>query len=230
MSKECKGGNIMKNPYSVAGELYSMLSAIPEYNEKMNLCVGCTQNNPHHKYDVAEHINMTVEAAVYSHNANVNVVLAAALHDIEKPSTKTTVDGVDKFLHHAEKSAETAKVILEKLEELVKDKYDKIPFDSEWIVWLIKHHEIMDVVSMKTMRKWCKVRDNLDDLWTLRICDISAQSDYQKGEKLNVVTRNCGLERNARAQNILAEITQPIKDHPELVKAGYDALKDFMRR
>lgn len=217
--------NPYKNPYVVAEELYSMLSAIPEYNEKMNLCVGCTQNNPYHKYDVAEHINMTVQSALYSCNTNVNVVLAAALHDIEKPSTKTTVDGVDKFLHHAEKSAETAKVILEKLEELVKDKYDQTPFDTDWIVWLIKHHEITGALSMKTMKKWCKVRDSLEDLWTLRSADIDAQSDYLKIEKLNIFTHNCALERKVRAQNILAEITQPIKDHPELIKAGYDALK-----
>ncbi|MGL5764895.1 MAG: HD domain-containing protein, partial [Sarcina sp.] len=71
-----------------------------------------TQNHPHHIYNVAEHTIVAMENVPKD-----NVLrLAALLHDIGKPVTKTTdKKGIDHFYGHPEKGVEMAKKILKNL-------------------------------------------------------------------------------------------------------------------
>jgi len=64
-----------------------------------------------HLYDVLEH---NIKTAAYIRN-NLNLRLAALLHDVGKPRTLVEVEGVRSFPAHDKKSAEMAEEILKRL-------------------------------------------------------------------------------------------------------------------
>ena len=67
------------------------------------------QNNPHHKYDVWTHTLKAFENTPASELHRISVLF----HDIGKPFVKTTdKKGTDHFKLHQQKSADLAKVIL----------------------------------------------------------------------------------------------------------------------
>ena len=154
------------------------------YKTIMSRCYETEQNNPHHIYNVGNHIDAVV-AYIPADKKDEIVVMSAMLHDIGKPDVKDTKpDGTDRFVGHAKRSAEIAAPIL-----------DEIGFGEEEkqaILWIVEHHEVGDPVKPKTMRKWLKeaTKETIVRLFILRIADIEGQSDYQKSEKLAVVKTN----------------------------------------
>jgi tRNA nucleotidyltransferase (CCA-adding enzyme) len=151
----------------------------------MSRCYETEQNNPHHIYNVGEHIDAVVSHIPTDMKDDEILVMAAMLHDIGKPDVKETkADGTDRFVGHAKRSAEVSAPILDEIglgEE-----------ESKQILWIIEHHEIGDPVKAKTMKKWLKetTKEIIAKLFVLRYADIEGQSEYQKSQKLAVVRQN----------------------------------------
>ena len=155
------------------------------YRNIMSRCYETEQNNPHHIYNVGEHINAVVDHIPTDMRDDEVLVMSAMLHDIGKPDVKETKpDGTNRFVGHAKRSAEIAAPIL--------DEIGVGDAEKQAILWIVEHHEVGDPVKPKTMRKWLNevTKETITRLFILRIADIEGQSDYQKSEKLAVVRQN----------------------------------------
>ncbi|WP_026507418.1 CCA tRNA nucleotidyltransferase [Butyrivibrio sp. MC2013] len=151
---------------------------LPELDE----AIACDQNTPHHQWNVGEH---SLRAAETIRNDKI-LRLSMLLHDIGKPSCKTTDEaGIDHFKGHAEVGAEMANNILRRL------KMDNASIKK--ICLLVRYHDIMMKTEPtdKLVRKMLSVigPENLDDLISVKKADVSAQSSYMQEEKL------LGIER-----------------------------------
>jgi len=141
------------------------------------------QNNPHHVYNVGIH---TLYAMA---NIENDLVLrwTMLLHDIGKPSTKTTDGyGVDHFYGHPEKSEEIARIILSRL------KFDNKTLKE--ILHLIRHHDRNIGTNENSVRKAVAVIGEhlFEKYLKIREADISAQSpDFYESSmaKLKKVTQ-----------------------------------------
>lgn len=157
-----------------AYELGLLRQFLPELSE----CMECGQNNPHHCLSVGDHILCAVKAA----RRDKVLRLALLLHDIAKPQVKTTDEnGIDHFHGHAARSAALADRILRDL------KYDNQT--REAAVRLIAWHDRNLGDSLPEIRKSIS---ELGEEWFLpllevKTSDVEAQSDYQRGEKLDKI-------------------------------------------
>ena len=81
---------------------------LPEFDA----CMETPQHNPHHCWNVGEHILQTLTGV----EKNKALRWAALLHDMGKPATRTTDEqGIDHFHGHAKLGAEMANGILRRL-------------------------------------------------------------------------------------------------------------------
>ncbi len=149
---------------------------MPEFDR----CFDTPQNNPHHAYNVGDHIIKSVEAVEGSKVLRITMLL----HDIEKPSCRTTDEkGVDHFKCHAERGAETAVAILKRL------KFDRDTMDT--VGHLIKFHDYRFPAEKKNVRR--AVNKIGEDLFTsfieIKRADTIAQSDYLQTEKFEWIDR-----------------------------------------
>lgn len=100
------------------------------------------QNNPHHIYDVYEHIVHSVVEAPQ----DLHIRLALMFHDIAKPLTYTEDEGgVGHFYGHASEGAEMSKEIMKRM----RMDNDTIASVSE----LIASHDMATSTSLKTIRR-----------------------------------------------------------------------------
>jgi tRNA nucleotidyltransferase (CCA-adding enzyme) len=133
------------------------------------------QNNPHHMYNVGEHL---MHAVINVRN-DKSLRIAALLHDIGKPDTKTTDEnGIDHFHGHVEKSEELAAKILKRLK-----------FDNDTITKVrkyVKYHDLTVEPTQKALRRAVnKIGiDYFPQVLEIRRADTLAQSDYKRLEKL----------------------------------------------
>ena len=155
------------------------------YKIIMSRCYETEQNNPHHIYNVGEHIDQVVSHIPADKKDDETLMMSAMLHDIGKPDVKETKDdGTDRFIGHAKRSAEIAAQILDEIGMNEEEK--------QAILWIVEHHEVGDPVKAKTVKKWLKetTKETVTRLFVLRIADIEGQSEYNKSEKLDVVKAN----------------------------------------
>ena len=147
---------------------------LPEFDR----CMETEQNNPYHCYTVGEHIiKVMTEIA-----PTVQLRYAALLHDIEKPSVKTTDSkGIDHFVGHPAKSADTAQAVMRRLK-----------FDNKSIAkvkLLAKYHDFgigfSDLPTEKQMRHFLAKLgpENTEDFFALKHADMAGQSDYRLAER-----------------------------------------------
>ena len=130
--------------------------------------IGCEQGGIH-AYDVYEHLLRTLQGAA-DKGFSTEVRMAALLHDIGKPATRT-VGGKNKeysFFGHEVVGSRMARKILKRL---------RLPRDfSENVVNLVRWHMFFsdpDEITLAAVRRTI-VRigeDHIDDLLNLRICD-----------------------------------------------------------
>lgn len=114
---------------NVENVLLKYKKIIFEIIPELSNCDGFDQKNPHHIYNVYEHIVKSVAVAPNE----LAVRLALLLHDIAKPQCFfTDENGVGHFYGHDKKSAETARKILRRL------KCDNTTLDD--VVFLIENH------------------------------------------------------------------------------------------
>lgn len=133
------------------------------------------QNHPHHIYNVGEHL---MQCLLHT-RADKSLRLAALLHDIGKPQTKTTdADGTDHFHGHVEVSEHMAAAILKRLK-----------FDNDTITKVrkyVKYHDYNAEPNAKAVRRAVNKigEEYFPQVLELRRADTLGQSTYQQAEKL----------------------------------------------
>ncbi len=160
---------------------------LPEFDRMMET----GQNNPHHRYGVGEHCL----AAAVRIRPDPALRLAALLHDVGKPETKTSgEDGRDHFYGHAARGAELAKKILRRL------KFDNDTADR--VVRLVREHDRKIGLTPAQMRRAInRVGEDLfPDLFDLKEADLLAQSGYCREAKAEELKRLRTLYEEVRAK------------------------------
>ena len=144
---------------------------IPEITVMFNF----NQNNIHHLYDLWQH-TLTALGTI---EPNPILRMTMLLHDIGKPSVKTTDNsGQSHFQGHQLESKKIADKILHRL---------RLPSDFiNKTLLLIEYHDVRFNGSKKLMKKVMNVlgTDLTKQLLEVEHADISAQSEYQREEKL----------------------------------------------
>ncbi len=129
--------------------------------------IGCAQNTKYHCYDVFEH----TMAAFDNTPMQLEVRLAALLHDIGKPLCKTTDSkGVDHFKGHQEKGAQLARNIFNRLktDNYIKDRVCRL---------IDVHDEDLSVDKVDIRKRLSKYGYSfLCDLFYLQIGDSVAHA------------------------------------------------------
>ena len=182
-----------------------LLSPHPDYVREA-YCLGITkvilpeldkafatgQNNPHHIYTVGEHLmNCLLHV-----RADKALRIAAFLHDIGKPETKTTDDtGVDHFYGHVERSEEIAVRILRRLK-----------FDNDTIEKAgryIRYHDYSIEPTPKAVRRAVNKigTDCFAQVLEIKHADTLAQSDYLREQKLTLLSQISDIYKEIMEQN-----------------------------
>ncbi len=144
---------------------------LPELKE----CDNFKQITAHHRYDVLTHILKTLKFAP----KNEEIRFALLFHDIAKPKCHTTDKaGISHFNGHPAESAYIAAEILK-----------RFSFPSDFIKkvsLLIKYHDVrFEKPRLHIKRLLSKLDvDDLRSLLVIQRCDILAQSEYLRTEKL----------------------------------------------
>lgn len=142
----------------------------PEFDRMMET----EQHNPHHCYTVGEHtLHALAETA-----PDKTLRLAALLHDVGKPATRTADGaGVDHFYGHAEAGAGIARTVLRRL------KFDNETADR--VVRLVRAHDVKIEPGRKYMRRALHRlgTDLFPALFDLKEADLKAQSAYEREKK-----------------------------------------------
>ena len=144
---------------------------LPEFDAMMQT----TQENPHHKYSVGEHVIKAIEGV----RADKVLRLAMLFHDIAKPRTKTMDEkGIAHFFGHDESGVEITKQIMKRL------KFDNDTTNK--VVKLVLYHDYRMPAKARNVRKAMnKIGEELFPYYLeVRQADTLAQSDYQLEEKL----------------------------------------------
>lgn len=138
------------------------------------------QNHPHHMYNVGEHL---MQCLLHT-RADKSLRIAALLHDIGKPCTKTTdEDGIDHFHGHVEVSEQMAVDILKRLK-----------FDNDTITKVqkyVKYHDYNAEPNAKAVRRAINKigEEYFLQVLELRRADTLAQSAYLQKEKLERIDK-----------------------------------------
>ncbi len=135
----------------------------------------CVQNNPWHIYNVYDHIIHAVDAAP----KDEIIRLTMLLHDIGKPSVKTTDEkGIDHFKFHAPVGADIAKKVLKRF-KVSNEVYDKV-------ITLIRYHQGVENVDDIRVKRWlAKIgSDYTKALFKVRISDLYAHNPDKIGYEL----------------------------------------------
>ena len=138
------------------------------------------QNNPHHMYTVGEHL---MHCLMHT-RADRCLRIAALLHDIGKPASKTTdTDGIDHFHGHVEIGEQMACEILRRLK-----------FDNDTITRVktyIRHHDDQIDPNPRAVRRSAGRigEDYFNGVLELKRADCLAQSMYMREEKLDGLDR-----------------------------------------
>lgn len=144
-----------------------MCEIIPELTKS----VGFEQHNPHHVYDVYSHI----AHAVAHCPSEVDVRIAALLHDVGKPDTFSLKDGVGHFYGHTDASLVHAEKALERL------KCDNVT--KKTVLTLIKYHDgVIEPTEKAVKRALNKLGEEmLEKLLCLKAADNLAQNESCHG-------------------------------------------------
>lgn len=162
------------------------MQVLDEYKEVIGVIIpelrptfACIQNNPWHIYNVYGHIIHAVDAAP----KDEIIRLTMLLHDIGKPSVKTTDEkGIDHFKFHAPVGADIAKTVLKRF-KVSNEIYDKV-------TTLIYYHQGVENVDNIRIKRWlAKIgEDYTKALFQVRIADLYAHNPEKIGyevKKLN---------------------------------------------
>lgn len=142
---------------------------------ELDTAFATAQHNPHHQYTVGEHL---MQSLLHT-RADKSLRIAALLHDIGKPSVRTTdEDGIDHFHGHVEVSERMAVDILKRL------KFDNATIDK--VQKYVRYHDYKPEPNARSVRRAInKVgAEYFPQVMEIRRADTLAQSIYQRMEKL----------------------------------------------
>ncbi|HRR39393.1 MAG TPA: HD domain-containing protein [Candidatus Paceibacterota bacterium] len=158
---------ILESPYAAEGILLLHQTGLLKYIiPELEKGVGITQNK-HHIYTIFKHSLMALKYAAKYHY-NLNVRLAALLHDVAKPQTKRG-EGLDAtFYNHDVVGAAITQKILSRL------KFPKKTIKK--VTTLVRYHMFFydpKTVTESSVRRLLKKvgTENIQELIQLRICD-----------------------------------------------------------
>lgn len=143
----------------------------PEFDR----CMETPQNNPHHCYSVGEHILHSMLAVA----PDKVLRLGMLFHDIGKPQTMTIDEqGITHNRQHAVVGEEITKKVLHRL------KFDNDTIDK--VTGIVRCHDQKIALTDTGVRRAVNRmgEDIFPMILSVRYADISAQSDYQREEKL----------------------------------------------
>lgn len=149
------------------------------------------QNNPHHCYDVGEHILHSMLAV----EPDKVLRLGMLFHDIGKPQTMTVdEEGITHNKKHPVVGAEMTRKILRRL------KFDNDTIDK--VTKLVLYHDQEIVAAPAGVRRAVNRigEDIFPLLFAVRRADVSAQSDYLREDKLRKLSYIEGLYEEIRSQ------------------------------
>ena len=142
---------------------------------ELDTAFATTQHNPHHQYTVGEHLMQSLLHI----RADKSLRIAALLHDIGKPSVKTTDEnGIDHFRGHVEVSEQMAVTILKRL------KFDNDTIDK--VQKYVRYHDDKPEPNARSVRRAINKigAEYFLQILEIRRADTLAQSSYQREEKL----------------------------------------------
>lgn len=144
---------------------------LPEFD----LCMETRQNNPHHCYNVGEHILHSMLEI----SPEKVLRLGMLFHDIGKPQTLTVdAEGITHNKGHAVVGEKMTKDILRRL-KFDNDTIDKV---SKIVLY---HDQEITLTDSGVRRAVNRMGEEMFPmLFLVRYADIQAQSDYQREEKL----------------------------------------------
>ena len=203
---------ISDNPSMLKTAFETGLTA--QFIPELDLCFNTVQNNPHHCYNVGDHIIKAIESI----EPEKTLRLTMLLHDIAKPQCKKTgEDGIDHFHGHQIKSSEMAVEILRRL------KYDNDTIDKT--KRFVKYHDERLEAGTKIMRRAMNRigADAFPDIFKVWVADVSAQSDYQREEKFVRIERNKSDYEEIIAKNECVTLKDLAVTGRDLINAGMQA-------
>jgi len=162
----------------VRSTLLKYISVITEIIPEIEPAIGFDQNNPHHCYDVLNHILFSVENSL----DDVRIRLTMLFHDIAKPECYTEAEGTGHFYEHPQASSDTAKKILSRL------KYDNETIET--VAQLILYHDADIQPNRKHIRRWLNRigEKRLRQLIEVKRADAMAQSPSVRRIKTDKLT------------------------------------------
>ncbi|MCD7725389.1 MAG: CCA tRNA nucleotidyltransferase [Clostridiales bacterium] len=144
---------------------------LPEFD----LCMETPQNNPHHCYNVGEHILHSMLEI----EADKVLRLGMLFHDIGKPQTMTVdEEGITHNKRHPVVGQEMTRNILRRL-KFDNDTIDKV---SKLVLYHDQRIPLTDVGVRRAINRMGE--DIFPMILAVNRADIRAQSDYQREEKL----------------------------------------------
>lgn len=152
-----------------------LLEFIPEFRE----CIGLEQRNAWHRYNVFDHIMMSVSYAP----RDLVIRTTMLLHDIGKPAAMTVgEDGRGHFYGHQDISAQRSEAILRRLKCSNQFTHD--------VVELVKYHDMPIAPSTKAIRRSLNLLgpEQLTRLFQVKRADTLAQSEMAQRKKLGEIS------------------------------------------
>lgn len=176
------------------------------------------QNNPHHCYTVGEHL---MHCMLYT-ESDKSMRIAALLHDIGKPVTRTTDEqGIDHFHGHAGVGEEMAARILRRLK-----------FDNDTITHvrkLVKYHDYPIETTPRAVRRAINTigETYFSDVLAIKKADMMAQSTYQRQEKEDHLAQVEALYQQILEQNQCVSLKSLALTGNDLIALGIPKGKEI---
>ena len=148
---------------------------LPEFD----ICMETNQNNPHHCYNVGEHILHSMQET----SPDKVLRLGMLFHDIAKPQTLSIdAEGITHNKGHAELGEKMTKQILRRL-KFDNDTIDKV---SKIVLY---HDQEVGLTPSGVRRAVNRMGEEIFTmLFAVQYADVLAQSDYLREEKLQKLT------------------------------------------
>lgn len=185
---------------------------------ELDAAFGTPQNNPHHRYTVGEHLMH----CLLNIRADKCLRIAALLHDIGKPASKSTgEDGIDHFHGHVEMGEEMAAGILKRLK-----------FDNDTISRVriyIRHHDDQINPNAKSVRRSMgKIGEEyFQGVLELKRADCLAQSMYMREEKIGGLDKVEALYREILNKRQCVSLKNLVVSGDDLIALGVPQGKEI---